>query len=278
MTLTTYPDIIQGTEDWNDARRGLVTASAVGQLVTAGPPDATTVDCPTCGAEAGGPCISAARKTPTPMKTVHDTRAGRTDGLPPVYRTSTGDTARTLRLLLVAERITGYTEPTFLSDDMVRGLMDEPRATAKYAETNGVEVAEMGFMTRAYEVDGRSFVIGYSPDGLVGDDGCIEIKSRRQKKHLRTVLDDAVPTENYVQCQSALLVSGRAWCDYISYSGGMAMWTKRVLPDLDVHAAIVAAVAAFEEQAAVDLATYAERTAALPMTERAATLNDLEVI
>lgn len=225
MTLVTYPDILQGTPEWDDARRGMVTASAVGQLLTA------------------------------------------------TGKVASNETSRALTTLLVAERITGHTDPTYLSDDMVRGLMDEPRATAKYAEHFGVEVVEMGFMYR--EFDGVR--IGYSPDGLVGEDGCIEIKSRRQKKQLKTVLDDAVPAENMAQIQCALLVSGRAWCDYVSYSGGMAMWTKRVLPDPDWHEAIVAAVVAFEENAAQMLATYAERTQGLPMTERADTYEDLVV-
>jgi hypothetical protein len=273
MTLVTYPDIIQGTPQWDDARRGMVTASAVGQLLTVAAPDATAVACPTCGAEVDGPCISAARKTPTPIKTFHDTRAAQAATLPPVYRTATGDTAKGLMLTLAAERITGHTEEMRMTDDMVRGLMDEPRATAKYAEHFAVDVVELGFMHR--DIDGVR--IGYSPDGLVGDGGCIEIKSRRQKKHLKTVLDDAVPGENMAQIQCALLVSGRAWCDYVSWSGGMAMWTKRVLPDPDWHAAIVAAVVAFEESAAQMLATYAERTNGLPMTERADAYESLVV-
>lgn len=219
-TLTSYPDITQGTPEWDDARRGMVTASAVSALLTAG------------------------------------------------GKVASNEPSRTYTNLLVAERITGHTDPTYQSDDMLRGLMDESLATAKYAEHHGVEVAEMGFMHREFDVEGRSFVIGCSPDGLVGDDGLIEVKSRRQKKHLRTILDDHVPPENIAQIQCALLVSGRAWCDYISWCGGMPMWTKRVYPDPDLHAAIVEAVAAFEENAARDLATYAERTEGLPMTER----------
>lgn len=216
MTLVTYPDITQGTPEWDDARRGMVTASAVGQLLTA------------------------------------------------TGKVAANDTSRTYTNLLVAERITGHTDPTYQSDDMLRGLMDESLATAKYAEHFGVEVAEMGFMHR--EIDG--FRIGYSPDGLVGDVGLVEVKSRRQKKHLATILADAVPPENVAQIQCALLVSGRAWCDYISYCGGMPMWTKRVYPDPVLQVAIVEAVAAFEENAAAALATYHDRTAGLPMTER----------
>lgn len=216
VTLTTYPDIIQGTPEWDDARRGLVTASAVSALLTA------------------------------------------------TGKVADNETSRTYTALLVAERITGHTDPTYQSPDMLRGLMDEAIATAKYAEHFGVEVAEMGFMTR--EIDGHH--IGYSPDGLVGDDGLIEVKSRRQKKHLSTILADAVPPENVAQIQCALLVSGRDWCDYVSWCGGMPMWHKRVYPDPVLHVAIVEALAAFEENAARMLADYHARTKGLPMTER----------
>lgn len=216
MTLTTYPDIIQGTPDWDDVRRGLVTASAVGALLTA------------------------------------------------TGKVASNEGSRTLTNLLVAERITGHTDPTFQSEDMLRGLMDESLATAKYAEHRGVEVGEMGFMTR--EIDGHH--IGYSPDGLVAEDGLIEVKSRRQKKHLATILADAVPPENVAQIQCALLVSGRAWCDYVSWCGGMPMWTKRVLPDPNLHIAIAEALAAFEANAAQMLADYSARTKGLPMTKR----------
>jgi hypothetical protein len=116
--------------------------------------------------------------------------------------------------------------------------------------------------------DDWGFRIGYSPDGLVGDDGLVEVKSRRQKTQLATILADEVPTANYAQLQCGLLVSGRKWVDYISYSGGMPLWVKRVTPDERWFAAIVQAVEGFEEAVAEMLATYEAATEGLPMTER----------
>src|SRR5689334_22831391 len=87
MTLIEYPEIDQGSEEWFAQRRGMVTASVVGQLITA--------------------------KTLQP---------------------ATNDYARGLTALLVAERITDYTEPTFMNDDMLRGVMDEPVARDLYSE------------------------------------------------------------------------------------------------------------------------------------------------
>jgi hypothetical protein len=112
--------------------------------------------------------------------------------------------------------------------------------------------------------DDWGFRIGYSPDGLVGDDGLIEVKSRRQKKQLQTIVSDEVPPENMAQLQCGLLVSGRAWIDYVSYCGGMPLYVKRVLPDPRWFEAIVAAVSAFEDTAADMVAAYHEATKGLP--------------
>jgi len=214
MTLTTY-DFEQGSDEWNAARRGMVTASVVGQLLTS----SGTV--------------------------AHN------------------ETSRALTNLLVAERITGYTDPTYVSADMERGNYDEPLARDHYSE-NIEPVTQVGFMVR----DEFGFKLGFSPDGLVGDDGLIEIKSRRQKKHLETILTDKVPTENMAQIQCGLLVSRRKWCDYCSWSGGMPMWTIRVTPNRHWQEAILEAVAAFEETATTMITRYENITRGLPETER----------
>jgi hypothetical protein len=70
------------------------------------------------------------------------------------------------------------------------------------------------------------------------------------------------------QIQTGLLVSERDWCDFISYSGGMPLWRKRVEPITGWSLAILSAVEAFEEAAVQMVATYRESVAGLPMTER----------
>jgi hypothetical protein len=183
--------------------------------------------------------------------------------LTPTVRVASNDTSRGLTAQLVAERITGYTDPTYVSDDMLRGHEDEPRARDLYSE-HFAPVTEVGFMVR----EEKDWKLGYSPDGLVGDDGLIEIKSRRSKKQLQTILEGQVPAENMAQLQAGLLVSGRDWIDYVSYSGGMPLWVKRVGPDQRWFDVITAAVIAFEEAAAEMVAAYESATAGLPMTER----------
>ena len=216
MSLIELPDLIQGTDEWLDQRRGIVTASVVGRLLTS------------------------------------------------TLKVATNDTSRALVATLVAERITGWTDPVFVSDDMLRGLDDEPRAVQAYAEWTNTDIRHLGFMVR----DDWGFRIGYSPDGLIGDDGLIECKSRRAKKQLQTIVEDEVPAENMAQLQCGLLVSGRAWCDYVSYCGGMPLYVKRVLPDPEWFDAIVAAVTSFELAASLMTEQYEAATAGLPTTER----------
>lgn len=215
MTLTTYPDLEQRSEEWHAARRGMVTASAVGRLLTG------------------------------------------------TLKVADNDYSRALTAVLVAERITGYTEPTYVNADMWRGIEDEPRAVDHYS-LHYAPVTFSGFMVR----DDWGFEIGYSPDGLVGDDGLIEVKSRRQKKQLQTILADEVPDENMAQLQCALLVSERDWIDYVSYCGGMPLYVKRVLPDLRWFNTITSAVGKLEQTAAEMVAAYRQATNGLPLTER----------
>lgn len=262
MTLIELPDLVQGSEEWHDQRRGLITASVVGKLITVGPPDAQSVACPTCPAEAG-PCLSMARKEPTPVKTIHDARTALAATRPPVYSVANNDTSRAITATLAAERITGRTEDLPMTSDMWRGVEHEPIAREKYAEHYG-PVSQVGFMIR----DDWGFSIGYSPDGLVGDDGLLEIKAPRAKTHLLTVLADSVPAYNMAQLQTGLLVSGREWIDFVPFVGGLPLWRKRVTPDPAWHEAIIAAVAKFETTAAEMVAAYTQATENVPATER----------
>lgn len=262
--LTEYPELLQGSEDWHAARRGVITASVVGKLIAVGPPDAWVVDCPTCKAQGGGPCVSlAAKKEPTPIKSLHDGRLAAASSLPPVYSVADNDTSRGITLTLAAERITGWTEDLPMNSDMWRGVESEPFARDAYSG-HYAEVREFGFMVRSE----GAWSLGYSPDGLVGDDGLIEVKAPRAKTHLRTILTDEVPTHYMPQLQAGLLVSGRAWIDFISYVGGMPLYRKRVEPDPKWFAAITAACTAFESNAAQIVADFRAKSADMPKTER----------
>lgn len=263
MTLIEMPDLEQGSEEWLAARRGIVTASVVGRLITVASPDATTVHCPRCHATPLTSCFSLTRKTPTAIKTIHSERSDAAGDMPPEITVAKGDDARTLTALLVAERITGRTEETYISNDMWRGRLVEPIARDTYSKHHA-PVVKMGFMLRE-EKDWR---LGFSPDGLVGEDGLIEIKAPRAKGHIRAILADEVPVQYMAQCQAGLLVSGRSWLDFVSFVGGMPLFVKRIEPDPKWHAAITAACIAFEVSAAQMAAEYAERIVGMPPTDR----------
>jgi putative phage-type endonuclease len=215
MTLHEYPKVDQGSPEWHDLRRGIVTASVVGKLLT------------------------------------------------PTLKVADNDTSRGLTATLVAERITGFTEDTPMTSDMWRGVDSEPIARDIYSG-HYQQAVEVGFMRR----DEDGWTLGYSPDGLVGTDGLIEIKAPRQKTHLNTILADTVPPWNMAQLQAGLLVTGRDWIDFVSYCGGMPLYVKRVLPDPDWAEAIEAACRKFEETAEQMTTAYDFATAGLPTTER----------
>lgn len=216
MSLKIHDEFVQGSQAWFDARKGIVTASTVGQLIT-----------------------------------------------PKTVKPAANDTQRALLFELVAQRLSGFVEDTYQSKDMERGVLDEPYARDLYSK-HYAPATTCGFMVE----NKWGYKIGYSPDGLVGSDGLIEIKSRRQKKHVQTILEDQAPLENMAQLQCGLLVSGRQWIDYVSYCSGMPLYVKRVFPDPQWHEAIVVAVGSLE-QAAVSLAAeYENKTSKMPQTER----------
>lgn len=223
-TITHHRLVEQRTGTWDDLRRGIATASAMGRLLT------------------------------------------------PTGRVAANEDSRAIALLLASERITGWTVPTYQSTDMLRGVLDEPLARELYAE-HYAPVEECGFIT--YDLDG--WRIGFSPDGMVGDDGLIEIKSRVPKVHLAHILADRMPDECMAQVQTGLLVSGREWCDYVSYCSGMPLWVKRIYPDPKWHESILAGVVLLEQAIASHIATYRDAVAGLVQTERVDHFAEIEV-
>lgn len=145
---------------------------------------------------------------------------------------------------LIGERMTKYVELQYVSDDMERGHEDEITARIIYNK-EVAPVKEVGFITNDF---GGAVRVGYSPDGLVGDDGLIEIKSRLQKHQVETLLNGEMPNEYLMQVQCGLLVSGRKYCDFISYCGGLYMVAIRVLRDPSIISALLTAAVQFENE------------------------------
>lgn len=186
---------------------------------------------------------------------------------------ASNETARSLIRELTAQRITGVVEPSYQSNEMLRGTLDEPIARDLYSE-HYAEVHEAGFLVR----EEPGYRVGFSPDGLIGEDGILEIKSRRHKIHLAHILEDKVPDANYAQLQCALFVSGREWVDYCSFSAGMRLWVKRVYPEPRWFEAIEAVALGFEAVAAELTEKYEAATKGAPETEYVDQLPGEEIV
>lgn len=165
--------------------------------------------------------------------------------LTPKLKIADNKETRTHLWELLAQRITGHVEESFESWDIMRGREDEIEARLQY-HRNYAPVEECGFITN----DKWGFKLGFSPDGLVGDDGLIECKSRKPKYQVQTIVEsaaaDTIPEEFMLQCQTALLVSERSWIDFISYAGGLPMSTTRVYPIPAYEDVILTAAEKFE--------------------------------
>lgn len=187
--------------------------------------------------------------------------------LTPTLKVANNDKVRAHVWELLAQRITRYVEPTYDGWNILRGREDEIEARAVYAQ-NYAAVEEVGFITN----DEWGFTIGYSPDGLIGDDGLIECKSRIQKYQIETITNGIIPDEFVFQCQTGLLVTKRKWLDFNSFSGGLPMKTIRTEPDPVIQAAIVQAATEFEVRVAELMAKYkaviAENDRLVPIERR----------
>ena len=160
---------------------------------------------------------------------------------------------------ILSQRIDGTVQDSFMSYDMQRGHEDEPYAVAAYEGATGHKVDHCGFIVN----DSLGFPLGFSPDGLVGDDGFIEIKSRVPKYQIKTILDhiagrtdELMPSEFAMQPQCGFFVTGRKWCDFISFCNGLPMVIIRVFPNEEMQLAIHDAAIAFEQTLQENMEKY----------------------
>jgi putative phage-type endonuclease len=113
---------------------------------------------------------------------------------------------------LVVERLTGNKTESFTNSAMQWGVDQEPLARAEYEVKTGNFVDQIAFVDHPTIVN-----FGCSPDGLVGEDGLIEIKCPNTATHIDYVMQDKVPTKYVPQIQCQLAVTGRKWCDFVSF-------------------------------------------------------------
>lgn len=146
-------------------------------------------------------------------------------------------TRRTYMLKLLAERMMQEVTENHNNAHMERGHEHEPLARGAYQFKTGNIVEQVGFV--------RIEDAGYSPDGLIGEDGAVEIKSKLPHLHLDVVVSNEVPREHMTQIMGGLWVTGRKWCDFVSYCPRLPLFVKRVHRDEKEIEKIALAVAEF---------------------------------
>lgn len=212
-----YTEIEQGTPEWLELRKGIITSTVVKSLIT------------------------------------------------PTFKLAENDKTRKAIWKLASERITGHLEDSFYSSDMERGNFEEPLARDLYGGA-----VEVGFITN--KIGGVT--VGYSPDGLVGENGLIEIKSAKQSIQVERIVSGIVPVEHLPQIHYGMLVSGRDWCDFISYSNGMPMQVIRVEKDLKIQDILIEAVQIAETKIQNVIAEFYEKSKGFKLAPRVAVVSD----
>lgn len=145
---------------------------------------------------------------------------------------------------LLTERLTGQPSDSFSNAAMQWGVETEPQARAAYQFLTDRTVEEVGFVTHPDIAES-----GASPDGLVGDDGLVEIKCPNTATHLDTLITETVPGRYVSQMQWQMACTGRAWCDFASFDPRlppeMHLFVKRVNRDDEAIAQMESAVREF---------------------------------
>lgn len=134
-----------------------------------------------------------------------------------------GITRRKYLLSLAGEAITGECAESFSNAHTERGHAMEEEARDMYAFQHDVEPVTVGFMRR-----GRA---GASPDRLIGSDGLLEVKTKLPHLQLDVLDKGKLPSEHVAQVQGQLMVSGRDWCDFVSFWPKLPLFCIRVERD-----------------------------------------------
>jgi YqaJ-like recombinase protein len=131
-----------------------------------------------------------------------------------VAMTKKGEAAarRDYRTEIISEILTGRPYPQYVTQEMRWGIEQEPFARAAYEMQRNVLVEICGFIPHP-SIDR----FGASSDGLVGDDGLVQIKCPNTTTHLSWLMAGVVPIEHMPQMLAEMSCTQRAWCDFVSY-------------------------------------------------------------
>jgi putative phage-type endonuclease len=131
-----------------------------------------------------------------------------------IAKTKTGWGASRANLMarLIAERLTGIPYDSYTNGAMAHGTATEPEARAAYAFMQDADVVEIGFVPHPTIPNSHC-----SPDGLVRDDGLVEIKCPATSTHIETLLTGFIAEKYIIQMTWQMSCTGRQWCDFVSY-------------------------------------------------------------
>lgn len=183
-----------------------------------------------------------------------------------IAKTKTGPSASRANYAaeLIVERLTGTRSESFTNAAMQWGTDNEPAAREAYEFKTGVWVNQVGFVQHPRIADS-----GASPDGLIGDDGMIEIKCPNTATHLDT-LDSGKPAGKYItQMQWQMACCDRQWCDFVSYDPRLPeelrLFVVRIDRDDDLIESLEAEVVAFLVELDARIAGLTARYGVQPM-------------
>ena len=127
---------------------------------------------------------------------------------------------------LMAEYYSSAEKENYINADMQRGIDLEPEARLEFEFYTNLDVQEVGF------IEYNEF-IGVSPDGLIGDDGLIEIKCPNDSVYFKLLLSDNIKPEYIAQMQMQLYVTDRQYCYFVSYNPNFekSLYIKKITRD-----------------------------------------------
>ena len=153
---------------------------------------------------------------------------------------------------LAIQRVTGVVEESYTNDAMQWGIDNEAQARVAYEVVSGNFVDQIAFVDHP-----MISWFGASPDGLVNDDGLVEIKCPNSATHWSYIKDDGPPTKYYIQMQAQMACTGRSWCDFVSFDPRMPerskLFIKRVMREDDYIAEMEAEIKKFLDEVAVEV-------------------------
>ena len=157
-----------------------------------------------------------------------------------------------LILNIAGEIISGTKDETYTNAIMERGIEMEAEAKQVYEFDNELKVEEVGICLH----DELEQWVGVSPDGLIDDDGGLEIKCPLMKTHLGYMKAGTLPNEYKWQVQGSLFVTGRKWWDFMSYYPNMKPFIIRVLPDKEMISELETRLREAIEEVKIEIELY----------------------